>query len=209
MTNYNLDLDRNLLLDFDSFSAAGIELDSEQVDRAVELSDHLTDPERQWRTYLNSLALFGFISWLESRDSSFSIDTADCSVMQPHYANYIDGVFNLTVGAFKICLLTNGAVLDEFISVDRSLIDLPAYVAHFYVLIDVIEEQSEVKVDRFISYAEIAARQQTSSVTANADWTYELPVAWFDSQPTIYYYSYAVWNRSLYPKQILLPLQAS
>ena len=124
MTNDNIETD-NLLLDFESFSEAGIELSSEQVDRAIELSDRIIDPERQWQTYLNSLALFGFQTWLESRDASLILNCDRCSVKQPSYANYIDGVFNLTVGGYKLCLLTNGVAIDEFVSIDRALIDLP------------------------------------------------------------------------------------
>ena len=181
MTDENID--NNLLLDFESFLESGIELSSAQIDRAVELSDRIINPERQWRTYLNSLALLGFETWIEERDSSLRLDSDNCSVKYPSYASYIDGVFNLTVGKHKICLSTNGAAIDEFVSIDRALIDLPGYVAHFYVLVDVIEEQAEVKVDRFISHEEIIERQQTANLIANADWTYEIPLAWFNSQP--------------------------
>ena len=122
MTNYNID--SNLLLDFESFSETGIELAPEQVDRAVELSDRLYNPERQWQTYLNSLALFGFKTWIESRDNTLIFDATNCSVYQPSYANYIDGVFGLTVGAYKICLVTNGVAIDEFISIDRAMLSI-------------------------------------------------------------------------------------
>ena len=179
MTNYNID--SNLLLDFESFSETGIELTSEQVDRALELSDRLEDPQRQWQTYLNSLAWFGFKTWLESRDS-FSIDDTYCSVSQPYLANYIDGVFNLTVSGYKICLLTNGVAIDELVTVDRAVIDLPEYAAHFYVVVEVVEELQEVRIDRFIARDEILARLQNADLTANADWTYELPTTWFNPE---------------------------
>ena len=72
MTNYNIETN-NLLLDFESFSETGIELSPEQIDRAVELSDRIPNSERQWQTYLNALALFGFETWLQSRDRSLII----------------------------------------------------------------------------------------------------------------------------------------
>ena len=172
-------IDNSLLLDFESFSATGIELSSEHVDRAVELSDRIIDPERQWRTYLNSLALFGFETWIEERSLRLNADS--CSVKYPSYASYIDGVFNLTVGEYKICLLTNGVAIDEFVSVDRALLDLP-YAAHFYVLVNVVEERSQVKVDRFISYEEIIRQKQITNLSANADWTYTIPLTWFNPQ---------------------------
>lgn len=177
MTNYNIEA--NLLLDFESFSESGIELTSEQVDRAVELSDRLLNPERQWQTYLNSLALFGFETWLESRDNTLALDTTNCSIYHPSYANYIDGVFNLTVGEYKICLVTNGVAIDETIAIDRAVIDLPEYAAHFYILLDVIEEQQEVKLNSFITHDDLSRR---NNLVADADWTYELPLVWFNPE---------------------------
>ncbi|MEM8718265.1 MAG: DUF1822 family protein [Cyanobacteria bacterium P01_G01_bin.39] len=181
MTNYNIALDESLL-DFESFLTTGIELSSEQIDQAVALSDCIINPERQWQTYLNSLALFGFETWLQERDPNLNINSDSCSVKQPSYANYIDGVFNLTVGDYKLCLLTNGVTIDEAISVDRALIDLPEYAAHFYVLVNVIEEQAEVEIDSFISYPEITTGKQAANLSATDDWTYEIPVDWFNTQ---------------------------
>ena len=201
MTNYNID--SNLLLDFESFSETGIELTSEQLERAIELSDRLENPDRQWQTYLNSLALFGFTTWLESR--SLSIDDTNCSVYQPQYANYIDGVFNLLVGEYKICLLTNGVSIDEFITVDRAVIELPEYAAHFYVLVNVVEEQQEVSIDSFISHDEILARKQAANLIADPDWTYELPLIWFNPEAD----DLLLQLRCLEPNAIALPATVS
>ena len=181
MTNYNDD--NNLLLDFESLSEAGITLSSEQIERAVELSERLINHDRQWQTYLNALALFGFETWLKSRDSSLIINSDNCSVKQPSYASFIDGVFNLEVGEFKVCLLTNGVAIDEFITVSRAVVDLPEYAAHFYVLVNVIEEQEEVSIESFIRYDEIIERKQAANLTPGADWTYELPLTWFNPEP--------------------------
>ena len=200
MTNYNIETN-NLLLDFESFSEAGIELSPEQIDRAVELSDRIPNSERQWQAYLNALALFGFETWLQSRDRSLIINSDNCSVKQPSYASYIDGVFNLTVGEYKVCLLTNGVAIDEFISVERAVIDLPEYTAHFYVLVDVVEEQSEVSINSFIRYDEIIQRKQATNLSADADWTYELPLAWFNSEPD----DLLLYLRCLEPSIITLP----
>ena len=203
MTDDNID--NNLLLDFESFSETGIELSSAQIDRAVELSDRIINPDRQWRTYLNSLALFGFEPWIEERDNSLTLNSADCSVKYPSYASYIDGVFNLTVGKYKICLLTNGVAIDEFISIDRALIELPEYIAHFYVLVNVVEEYAEVNVDRFIRYDEIVRRKQAANLSADADWIYEIPLAWFNCEPD----DLLLYLRCLEPYAIELPAIAT
>lgn len=178
MTNYHIETS-NSLLDFESFSSGGIELSIAQIDQAAALSDRII-PERQWQTYLNSLALFGFETWLEERDSSLTLNSANCSVKQPNYANYIDGVFHLTIGEYKICLLTNGVSIDEFIRVDRALIDLPEYIAHFYILVNVIEEQAEVKIDRCIRYQDLIEQQQTNNLAPDTAWGYDIPLLWFN-----------------------------
>ncbi|MEL6928284.1 MAG: DUF1822 family protein [Cyanobacteria bacterium J06600_6] len=204
MNSNNIETD-SLLLDFESFSETGIELSSFQVDQAIELSDRLENPERQWRTYLNSLALFGFENWLESRSDSLVIEAEQCSVRQPSQANYIDGVFNLRVGKYKICLLTNGVAIDELVTIDRALIDLPEYAAHFYLLLDVVEEQAEVKLNSFIRYEEIRQRQQKASLVPTEDWTYELPLAWFEHQPE----DLLLYLRCIEPELLQLPAMAS
>lgn len=198
--NNNIEAD-SILLDFESFSETGIELSSSQVDRAIELSDRLENPERQWRTYLNSLALFGFTAWLESRDNTLAINIDNCSVMQPSYANYIDGVFNFKVGEYKLCLLTNGVAIDSLITIDRALIELPEYAAHFYLLVGVVEEQAEVRLNSFIAHEEIVRRQQETNLDVAADWTYEVPLAWFAHQPD----DLLLRLRCLEPQPIQLP----
>ena len=199
MTNYSSD--NNLLLDFDSFAPAGIALTSAQIERAIELSEPIDDPERQWQTYLNALALFGFETWLGERDGSLAIASDECSVKQPQYASFIDGVFNLRVGEYKICLLTNGVAIDEIVTVDRAVIDLPAYAAHFYVLLNVVEEQQEVNLDSFIGYDELRRHKQATNLTADTDWTYDLPLTWFSSETD----DLLLYLRCLEPNAIALP----
>jgi hypothetical protein len=200
MTDYNIETD-NLLLDFESFSATGIELTPQQIGQAAVLSDRIIDTEEQWQTYLNALALFGFQTWLEERDNSLVMDTSNCSLMQPSLANYINGVFNLTIGEYKLCLLTNGVAIDEFISIDRALIELPEYTPHLYIVVNVIEERSEVEIASFIPYNELIQRRQTANLTADADWTYQIPLAWFHAQPD----DILLYLRCLEPSAIALP----
>ena len=200
MTNFNSQ-PNNLLLDFDSFSSSGISLTNERVDRAIELSRNLADRDRQWQTYLNALALFGFETWLEERDRSLSVNSDNCSVKQPYYASFIDGVFNLEVGEFKVCLVTDGVFIDEVITIDRTIVDLPEYAAHFYVLVNVVEEQEEVNIDRFITYNELIQHKEDANLTADADWTYEFPSTWFNSETS----DLLLYLRCLEPVAITLP----
>ena len=200
MVNFNNDTD-NLLLDFETATEADIFLTSEQINRAVELSKLIVNTKQQWQTYLNALALEGFMNWLEDRDSSIEINSANCSVTKPQYANYIDGVFNLEVGSFKVCLLNSGVAIDELVTFPRAILDLPQYTAHFYVLLDVIEERSEVRVNSFLRYDEILERIERNNLTPDSDWTYEIPLTWFNSESD----DLLLYLRCLNPQAITLP----
>ena len=200
MTNYFRDRD-NLLLDFEASAVGAISIEPEAITRAVELSNRVIEPERQWQTYLNALALFGFESWLQERDSSIEINSDHCSVKHGSYASFVDGVFNLRVGEFKVCLLTNGVGVDEFVSLPRVVLDLPKYAAHFYIVVDVIEERSEVTIAHFIRHDELLQHQRTGDLTPKADWTYELPLSWFNNEPN----ELLLYLRCLAPNAIALP----
>ncbi|GAB4545662.1 MAG: hypothetical protein Tsb0014_39920 [Pleurocapsa sp.] len=200
MTNYYWETD-DLVLDFDTSPLGAISLESDAINRAVELSNRVTDREHQWQTYLNALALFGFESWLEERDSNLTVNSEGCSIQQGRYAHFVDGVFNLTVGEFKVCLLTNGIGIDDVVSIPRIVLDLPKYAAHFYIVVNVIEERSEVVIDRFIRYDELLQRQSSGDLIADADWTYEVPLSWFNDEPNDLLLSL----RCLAPSAIALP----
>ncbi|MEO1341797.1 MAG: DUF1822 family protein [Cyanobacteria bacterium J06635_13] len=83
----------------------------------------------------------------------------------------------------NIVSITNGVAIDSLITIDRALIELPEYAAHFYLLVDVVEEQAEVRLNSFIAHEEIVRHQQETNLDVAADWTYEVPLAWFTHQP--------------------------
>jgi hypothetical protein len=200
MTNYYWETD-DLFLDFDASPLGAIALEPDAINRAVELSNRVTERERQWQTYLNALALFGFESWLEERDSNLTVNLEGCSIQNGRYANFVDGVFNLTVGEFKVCLVTNGIGIDDVVYIPKIVLDLPKYAAHFYIVVNVIEERSEVVIDRFIRYDELLQHQRSGDLIADADWTYEVPFSWFNDEPNDLLLSL----RCLAPSAIALP----
>src|SRR4028119_2497392 len=76
-----LDFDERLL-DFEVFPTQRVDLSSEAIDQAVELSLQIPNEDRQWQTYLNVLALYGFEEWLETRATDLTINREHCSVLQ-------------------------------------------------------------------------------------------------------------------------------
>ncbi len=172
----------DLLLDFDYLAEDTIVLEPDSMQQAAELSSQMLGSSRQWQTYLNALALYAFEQWLKERTPELPIDRENCSLMQPAVANAIaEGVCNLQVGDFKLCLLPIGSSIENILVLPRAVIELSEYVAHFYVAIAVQEELEQARIKGFIAYDRLMAELQSANLAPETDWTYQLPIAWFES----------------------------
>ncbi|BAY81599.1 hypothetical protein NIES267_10760 [Calothrix parasitica NIES-267] len=182
MTNLSAEI-LPMSLEFEKLSPEAIPLSQSQINQAVELSSQVKDESLQWQTYLNTLSLSAFENWLDSRGNSFNVNQDECTILQPRFANLIPTVANLNVGEYKVCLITTGSFIDEQVDISRVVIDLPEYIPHFYVLVEVIEEEEKAVIQRFISYKELSSRQQSLNFKPNSDWNYEIPLTWFCHEP--------------------------
>ena len=99
MNNYS-NLTTEMLLDFEVLPREAIALSPSVIDEAATLSAQITNPQRQWQTYLNALGLFGFQEWLAQRDSAIKIEPEKTSLFKPEIANIIDAVIDLTINNF-------------------------------------------------------------------------------------------------------------
>ncbi|MBD2776390.1 DUF1822 family protein [Iningainema tapete] len=168
-------------LDFETLPTSAIALSSNDIEGAAEISDRIPDELKQWQVYLNCLALSAFEQWLEERTELVATNRDKCTILQPALANFINGVANLQVGEFKVCLIATGSLSDEMVSLPRVVIDLPEFIPHFYVLVEVLEEQEAANVYAFLSYPEL---METLDVTSlQSDWNYQLPISCFDDNP--------------------------
>jgi hypothetical protein len=191
-----------ILLDFEALPTEAVDLSSEMIDQAVELSSNIPNEQLQWQSYLNVLALCGFEEWLGTRATNLTLEREDCSVNEPATANAIAAVGNLKVNEFKLCLIATGSLTDEEVTLPRAVVDLPEFVAHFYVLVEVQEEQDTAFVCGFLSYEELVNRLRRVNLEAEEDWTYQLPLSWFEGNP-----NHLLLNlRCLEPTAIPLPL---
>lgn len=170
-------------LDFSTFSPETIVLTPHQIDEAVELSLQLPNIESQWQTYLHALALFAFESWLSDRLEQVSLDRKDCSLFQMPVANILPAVCHLKLNNFKLCLLATGSLRDDTVNCPRAIVELPEYIPHFYILIEVLEEQESATISGVLRYDQLVNWQQQVKLQAQEDWMYPLPLAWFDSDP--------------------------
>jgi hypothetical protein len=179
MNRLNTNTIDELQLDLKTWQEVVISLETEDYDRATQLSHSLPSEARQWQTYLNGLALYGVVEWLSERMEQ-SIDLEYCSVLQPQYANVLDAVAHLHIGEFKLCLLTTESVTDEIISVSRMVVDIPEFVAHFYVLIEVQEEQAQLILRGYLRYDQLVSDLRSLNCSVSPDWHYHLPLECFD-----------------------------
>lgn len=175
------DISKLMPLDFATFNAETIFLDAHQIDQAVELSLKLPTVESQWQTYLHALALFAFETWLDDRLDSIILNQENCSLFQLPVANLLPAVCHLHVNQFKLCLLATGSLSDDQVSCPRAILELPEYIPHFYIVIEVLEEQESAKILGFLRYDQLISWQKQVDLEAQKDWTYPLPMAWFDS----------------------------
>ncbi len=182
MTNYS-NSTTQMWLDFEALSPETIDLSPESIAQAVELSTNIPNQQQQWQTYLNVLALYAFEEWLGSRSIDLTIDREHCPVLQPAIANAIDAVCNLKVNEFNICLMAAGSLIDEEVTLPRAVVDIPEFVPHFYVLVEVQEEQETAVVHSFLSYEQLVNRRASVNLEADEDWTYQLPLTWFEADP--------------------------
>lgn len=156
-----------------------VPLEIEHFDWAVRMSNLLRTEERQWKTYLNLLALAGFKEWLSQRVPDLTVQSDDCSSLSPPLANVIDAVCNLQISGFKVCLLVMERRDNGTVSVPRAVVDLPEFTAHFYVLVEVSEEQEEVMIHSVLSYAQLIKQRAANALQPQPDWTYLIPLHWF------------------------------
>ena len=182
MTNFS-NRTAQMWLDFDVLPTEAINLSPTVFDQALNLSAQIPHEERQWQTYLNALALGGFEEWLESRATDLTLNKKQCTVLHPFMANAIDAVSHLQVGKFKLCLIAMGSLTDEEVTLPRAVVDLQEFVAHFYVLVEVQEEQETAVVQGFLSYEQLVNQRDQHDLEAQEDWTYQLPLSWFDHNP--------------------------
>jgi len=168
-------------LDPEILSESMISLEPAKIEQAMVNSRAITNPEQQWQTYLNSLALFGVEQWLQQRAGELSLNQEQASILQQSYASVIPAVCNVLVNDFKLCLIATANQPDEEVAIPRAAIELPEFIPHFYVVVAIYEEQAQVMIHSLLRYDQLAARLGT--IQPDADWTYPIPLDWFDPNP--------------------------
>jgi hypothetical protein len=150
-------------------------LQPKHFEQAIVLSsdNSLRTEAERWQLYLNRLALLGFEEWLKRASSSYSIDKTQC-------INEVGALCNLKIDEFKLNLITREHVLDEeaeipYVAIDRS------HAAHFYVLLEISEEQQQLIIRGFLRYDRLINFCRQNNTLRNNH--YKIPLAVFDPEP--------------------------
>ncbi|AFY58574.1 Protein of unknown function (DUF1822) [Rivularia sp. PCC 7116] len=127
-----------------------------------------------WQTYLNALAIITFEEWLKERlpNKVISRDT-----------DVIATAGNLKVDEFKFCAIATEHVLDEIVRIPQEVIANPELAAHFYVLIEVSEEEEEVVIRGFVTHKQLTEIKSNLRLSAD-EGCYHIPLSLFDMEPS-------------------------
>jgi hypothetical protein len=148
-------------------------LEAEQIEQAREISHQAVGEAHQWQAYLNSLGLLGFEQWINERLPDHSLHRETTA---------IEVAAQLQVGDFKLCLVTAEHVLDEVVAIPEAAINRPELISHFYVVLEVIEEQQEVIIRGFLRHDQLINHfRQAHFKSSNGH--YLVPLSFVDSEP--------------------------
>jgi Protein of unknown function (DUF1822) len=163
-------------------------LEPEDLERARKMSNQVT-VEARWQNYLNTLALSAFEQWLSSRISD---KTVYCD------ANIIK------VGDFKFYAIATENLLDEVVNVPQNVVEKPELAAHFYVVLEVLEEEEQVTLRGFLRYDQLFnyLNYRSKANLEVREGCYQLPLSEFDAEPNHLLF----YTRFLSAAAILLPV---
>ena len=138
-------------------------LEVEHYEKAGNISQNIDGEKNKWKAYLDKLAFLGFEEWLKQ-------ELPDIKVKQT------EG--NLEVGEFKIQLITVDNLIDNFVTIPQNNIILPKRAAHFYVLVEVLEEIEQLRLHGLIRHDELSQLQRHT----NDDGDCQIQLSEFDNQ---------------------------
>lgn len=127
------------------------------------------DEHAQWQTYLSLLGLLSFQDWLVEQNipmQPFDVTSSRQSGCHIH------------IGDFRVCVLSAEHVLSEQVEFHSDAIESPTQAAHFYVLLEIAEEQDEVWFRGFIRHDQLlqVAQREGDRIAA--------PLAAFEPEPS-------------------------
>ena len=125
----------SIISDFRLLMPEEVYLSAEDYLLARQWSNQATREWQNWQSYLNGLGMIAFERWFKERQKKFT-----CS----RNINYLERVAYLEINGFKLCLLAQEDYLEEEIILPKKFIEQPDLAAHFYGILEVVEELETV-----------------------------------------------------------------
>ncbi|MEO0934826.1 MAG: DUF1822 family protein [Cyanobacteria bacterium J06641_2] len=179
---------RNTLMEQDDLLLAlqleVVELEPVDFEYSAEISHKVIDEGLRWQTYQNALGLIGFEKWLKQRKPELQVNKSQCSILQSQSVTKINAVCNLKVNDLIVCLINTDDLTEEFVEVTKAALDFPEFMAHFYVLIEVLEEQKQVTINGFLRYDQLNKYRESVNLQKSQSEDYQLPLSLFKSEPS-------------------------
>lgn len=158
-------------------------LEPEDFYQARVISNDITGEAQQWQNYLNVLALLGFEKWLNTHVPKQQIH---------RHSNLTEDGCYINLGDFKVCLIANEQFLNELVSFPDTTIDIPEFAAHFYVIVEVLEEEQQVMIRGFVRHEQLLNYCLQNDLQPTEEGDYQLPLSLLDTEPNhlLFYYLY-------------------
>lgn len=147
-----------------------VALTVEQFDEAIATCASITDPDRQWQTYLQFLASAGLENWLAQRDAVLSERS------RPLILNTVEQIRAIAVDETVLIPFATEMLYDPLLFVPEAIARLSA---HHYVWVEVLEEVGDVLIRGYESapylqtlctVTESLDRQPGYFISADAFW---------------------------------------
>ncbi|WP_186538770.1 DUF1822 family protein [Dulcicalothrix desertica] len=184
----------------DQFLPRVVWLETEDFEQArfnCETNFNKTKGITQWQIYLNTLVFQGFQRYLKERNPNITIN-------QNNHNLAFDNIFYLTSNKFSCCLIICDNLLDELATIPKKLINSSQH-AHFYVLIEIFEEEQQLNIHGFVRHDELFKYLQRQNLESLLSDSYQLPLSLFDREIN----NLLLYTRFLPPSAIQLPVAAS
>jgi Protein of unknown function (DUF1822) len=129
-----------------------------------------------WQVYLNTLALLALETWLNNKLT----DIGAVKICRDMSTIGIAG--SLKLGDYNLCAITTENLLDEIVNIPQEVIEQPQLTPHFYVLLEVLEEDEEVVIRGFLPYNQLIQIQNKLQLPVYHG-AYQIPLSYFDTEP--------------------------
>jgi hypothetical protein len=156
-----------------------VNLEPDHFDRARKVSGIASNEPHQWQVYLNSLTCSGFTQWL----NLFLEQPLLGDSHEPQLNRSPIGTASFCqVSGFRFCLLTTEHILHEAVSIPQTALDDLSLAPHFYVAIEVLEEQEQIILRGFLRHDTLIQYLAQAQYQTSSDGFYLLPLASFDAE---------------------------